>query len=162
MTFNTLRSLLFDIGWNVNVGLTDSDVLAVVNPGWGWNSRGVIPLGGLVRLLQTRPSLRKLALALDTRSYTEPPPSEVLASLELESTLPPKLSMDVLDSFIEADSVPVIADLFMHVAACSDLSFTSWNGWKMELPLNVEEYIERWDGIWTANHLYKVLQSCMR
>ncbi|KAF8440838.1 hypothetical protein L210DRAFT_3313877, partial [Boletus edulis BED1] len=73
MKFNNLRSLLFDIGWNV--GLTDSDVLAlvaawprlellVVNPGWGWNSRGGITVGGLVRLLQTRPSLRILALAL--------------------------------------------------------------------------------------------------
>ncbi|KAG6377248.1 hypothetical protein JVT61DRAFT_1308 [Boletus reticuloceps] len=105
------------IRYEWNVGLTDSYVLALatawpwlevllINEEWGWNLQCGITPGGLVRLLQTCQSLLGLALALDTRGYTEPPSSEVLASFQ--STLLPAFSVDILDSSIEAESMPAI------------------------------------------------------
>ncbi|KAF8133946.1 hypothetical protein EV363DRAFT_1258504 [Boletus edulis] len=135
MGFRNLRHLSFDIEWNV--GLTDSDVLTLatawprlevllINEEWGWNSQGGITPGGLVRLLQTCQSLLGLALALDTRGYTEPPSSEVLASFQ--STLPPVFSVDVVDSSIKAESMPAVTTLFSGFAACSNFSFVPWRG----------------------------------
>ena len=117
MAFSSLRRIELNTEWNV--GLTDSDLPRLI-PAWpnlehllineyfGWNTRGGITPDGLVQLLQTCRSLRAIAIAIDTRGYTEvPPTSRALTSLGLTS--PAAFHINVLDSIIEADSVPAIA-----------------------------------------------------
>ena len=133
LQFSNLRRLCLNIEWNV--GLTDDGVLELVskcprledlriNEHWGWNSRGGITPGGLVQLLQTRQSLRRLALLIDTRGYTEI--RESLASLGLTS--PTFSTLNVLSSIIEAELVPAIATLLSDIAACTTnyLFFSAW------------------------------------
>ncbi|KAI9572304.1 hypothetical protein HD554DRAFT_2297912 [Boletus coccyginus] len=90
MALRNLRRIDLNLGWNV--GLTDSGLLTLasarphlehllINEDWGWQTSGGITPDGLVRLLQTCPSLSRLALAIDTRDYTEMPPSRLPASL---------------------------------------------------------------------------------
>jgi hypothetical protein len=156
MVLSNLRRMELDIGWNVD--LTDSQVLTLasawpklehflINEGWGWNSRGGITPGGLVQLLQTCRSLGGIALALDTRGYTESGPSHALASIGL--TLPHRFSIDVVDSIIEAESVPAVGTFFSGIATCSKsiFFFGAWGCEQMVEPPNTQEYIERWDDV---------------
>ena len=154
MTLSNLRRIELDIEWNVD--LTDSEVLMLastwpklehllINADWGWNSLGGITPDGLVQLLQTCRSLSGIALAFDTRGYTESHPSQAPASLGL--TLPREFSIDVVDSIIEAESVSAVATFFSGIATCSesDFSFYAWESDRMVALLNTEEYMKRWD-----------------
>ncbi|KAF8555890.1 hypothetical protein OG21DRAFT_1495914 [Imleria badia] len=96
MVLNNLRHPELVIEWNV--GLTDTELLALVsswphletlyiNIIWGWNTLGGITPNGLLQLLQTCRSLSSFALAVDTRGYTELPPSGSSASLGSRSLL---------------------------------------------------------------------------
>ncbi|KAF8549986.1 hypothetical protein OG21DRAFT_1500086 [Imleria badia] len=154
LEFSNLRHLRLNIEWNVD--LADSDVLELaalpqldsfrINDDWGWNSRGGITPGGLVRLLQTCPSLRRLNLVLDTRGYTELPSTQTLANLGL--TLTPSFCIDVLDSIIEAESVPAIATLLSGIAACTGyFFFRAWSGRGMAEHPNMKEYRELWGDV---------------
>ncbi|KAF8433869.1 hypothetical protein L210DRAFT_3554750 [Boletus edulis BED1] len=155
MAFSNLSFITLDIEWNV--GLTNSTVLEFVstwprlghlqiNVGWGWNSQGGITPDGLLRLLQTCRSLCHIAVAFDTRGYTELPPSQALASLEL--TLPPMFLFDVLDSIIEAESVQAVTSFLSGIAAATyDFNFLYWGGpYVVEAP-GMDEYMERWEHI---------------
>ncbi|KAF8555283.1 hypothetical protein OG21DRAFT_918015 [Imleria badia] len=129
MVFRNLRCIDLNLSWEVD--LTDSELLAlasawprlkhlVINTQWGWNTLGGITPNGLLQLLQTCRSMSRVALAIDTRGYTEF--RESPASLGL--TLPRKFSIDVIDSLIEAESVPAIAAFFAEIAPCPDFDFT--------------------------------------
>ncbi|KAF8546965.1 hypothetical protein OG21DRAFT_1014701 [Imleria badia] len=151
MGFSNLRHMELVIVCNVD--LTDSHILTLpsawpklehllINEDLGWNTTGGITPGGLVRLLQTCPLLNWIVLRLDTRGYTEAP-----ANLGL--TLPSDISLNVLDSIIEEESVPVVATFFCHIsAACSESDFDlcAWSTASetmMGLP-NMKVYAERW------------------
>ena len=154
MTLSNLRRVELDIGRNVD--LTDSQVLTLasawrklefllINGDWGWNLLSGITPGGLVQLLQTCRSLKGVALALDTRSYTES--CQVPASLRL--TLPREFWINVVDSIIEAESVPTVATFFSGIAPCaeSDYLLDAWKGEPMEEFPNRQEYAKRWDDV---------------
>ncbi|KAF8550074.1 hypothetical protein OG21DRAFT_1514495 [Imleria badia] len=148
--FSSLRHLQLDIEWNV--GLADSELLALtsawphlehlsINVDLGWNTPGGITPNGLLQLLQKCPSLNDIALAIDTRGYTELPSSGLLASLGL--TLPRTIYLNVLDSIIEAESVPAIAAFF----ACtprSQFCFHAWLGRELVKPPGWKAYGCRW------------------
>ena len=146
MAFSNLRRLNFDIEWLV--GLKDNELLVLasawpqleslyINKGWGWNwSRGGgITPDGLLQLLHTCRSLSQIALAIDTQGYTNLPPHGSSASLGL--TLPPTFYIDVLDSIIEAESMPAITAFFAGIAPCA------WNCW-LASESSDEEYTNRW------------------
>lgn len=155
MEFSHLRDITLDIKWDV--GLTDGEVLELasawpkleclsINSDWGWNSRGGITPGGLVQLLQTCQSLVDLALCLDTQGYTEFPESPASLGLPLSPTFS---SLDVLDSIIEAESVPAIATFISGIATYT-AGYFSFSAWEcrgtIEHP-NMEEYRELWGDI---------------
>lgn len=154
MAFCNIRQIELEIEWNVD--LTDSGLLTlasawpqlenfVINAEWGWNTPGGITPDGLLQLLQTCPSLRWIALAIDTRHYTELPSSGLLASLGW-TTRPTVVHLDVLDSAIQAESVPAIG-AFFACTPCGNVSFRSWSGEQMERPYNWEVYYNRWDDV---------------
>ena len=117
---------------------------------WDWNTTGGITLGRLVLLLQTCPSLRQMALCLDTRGYTDVPDSHA----NPEWTLPPwaNLSINVLDSVIEADSVPSLGRFFHDIAAYfgSRLHLNFWGGVSMMRHPDQQGFSERWDDVRTV------------
>ncbi|KAF8441670.1 hypothetical protein L210DRAFT_3644925 [Boletus edulis BED1] len=138
MAFSNLHCI--DINIECAVDLTDSDLLAlasvwpnlerfVINSDWGWNTLGGITPNGLLQLLQRCQSLNWIALAMDTRGYSEPPPSGHFASHGV--TLPCHLFLDVLDSIMEPESVPAIAAFFTGIAHHSHFSLHAWCGGKM-------------------------------
>ena len=108
-------------------------------------SGGITP-GGLVQLLGMCQSLTSLALRLDTRGYTEVPQSHAFASLGW--TFPPEISIDVLDSAIQAESVSAVATFFCGLTTCykSCFEFIGWNTPVMDVP-NEDDYGERWDEV---------------
>ncbi|KAF8452840.1 hypothetical protein L210DRAFT_3755795 [Boletus edulis BED1] len=132
MTFTNLRHINFNVACKVD--LTDSELLTLasawprlevldINRGWGWNTQGGITPNGLLQLLQTCPSLRWIALVIDTRGYTTIPPS--LPSLGL--SMPRTLCIHALDSYIEAESVPAIsAFLAGLIMPSSHFSLCAW------------------------------------
>ena len=160
MVFRNLRNVELDIAWNV--GLTDFQVLTLASAwpkledlkineqwGWGWNSRaGGITPGGLIQLLETCRSLRRICLRLDTQGYIAVPTGQVPASIGL--MLPNLYSINALDSPIEAESVIAMATFFCGIAACSqaDFTFFCWG----EIPMtdfpNWQEYEKRWDHVY--------------
>ncbi|KAF8125164.1 hypothetical protein EV363DRAFT_1176649 [Boletus edulis] len=146
--FINLHRIHIDIGWDV--GLTDNDLLALalswpnlenlaINEDWGWNTvdDGITP-NGLLQILQTCPSLSLVAIAMDTRGYTELPPAT------LGFTLPSHFSIDVLDSVIEEESVPAVAAFFTAMNPSPDVSFNAWSGIDMIKPPDWEVYKDRW------------------
>ncbi|KAF8138825.1 hypothetical protein EV363DRAFT_1445617 [Boletus edulis] len=147
--FSNLRRIDLDLEWQVD--LTESELLALasawprlqcflINMQWGWNTPGGITPNGLIQLLRTCRSLTRIALALDTRGYTEIPRSP--ANLAL--TLPPKLSLNVVDSVIEVESTLAIAAFLVGIALDSDISLRAWRGSFME----ESEYPDRWNDVW--------------
>ena len=147
-TFSNLRCINFSVQWNI--GLTDNDLLTLtsawpqleelyINEHWGWNTLGGITPNGLLRLLQTCRSLSHIALAIDTRNYTELPASP--ASLGL--TLPSMFSIDVIDSIIKADAVPAITAFF------SAFAFYSFRAWDLEMISEYRNaiYRKRWTDV---------------
>ncbi|KAF8550691.1 hypothetical protein OG21DRAFT_1487585 [Imleria badia] len=145
--FSNLRRIYLDLGWDVN--LSDGEMLTLVstwphlehlfiNEECGWNTPGGITPNGLLRLLQTCPSLSEIGLAIDTRSYTEF--RESPASLGL--TLPSTFTIDVLDSFIEEESIPAIAAFLAGIAPRSDFSFRAYKCWRFTT--NRKDHEARW------------------
>ena len=129
MAFNNLRRFHLDISWSVDV--TTRELLALasawphlewfsINAKWGWSSRGITP-DGLSQLLQMCRSLRQIALAVDTRDYTECRQS--LASLGLTS---PPLSIHVIDSTLEQESVSAISAFFAGITFSSSSFYSLW------------------------------------
>ncbi|KAF8555289.1 hypothetical protein OG21DRAFT_1483962 [Imleria badia] len=121
MVFTNLHHLDLIFTWDVD--LTDSELLVLASAwphlerfsiiiAYGWDTSAGITPDGLVQLLQTCPSLREVALAIDTRGYTEF--RESPASLGL--TLPRTLYIHVIDSAVEAESVPAMADFLAGIA----------------------------------------------
>ncbi|KAF8556106.1 hypothetical protein OG21DRAFT_1506890 [Imleria badia] len=129
MVFSDLRRVNLNLIWEVD--LMDNDLLALasawphlehlsINDEWGWNTLGGITPNGLLKLLQTCRSLSEIALAIDTRGYTEFCGSPASFGL----TLSPLFSINVIDSFIEEESVPAIAALLAVIGPCPDFSFS--------------------------------------
>ena len=153
MALSNLRRIELNIGWIID--LTEGQVLTLasalehflINADWGWNSLGGITPDGLIQLLQTCRSLSGITLALDTRGYTESCPSQSPASLGL--ALPHRFSIDVVDSIIEAESVPAVAAFISGIAACckSIFTFDSWDRVRMVALPDREEYVECWDDV---------------
>lgn len=156
MAFNNLHRIEIDIAYDV--GLTDSKLLAlasawpklqhlIINSSGGWNIRGGITPGGLVELLRTCRLLREIALRLDTRGYTEVPPNHVLANLGW--TFPSAFSINVVDSAIEAESVPAVAAFLCGFAGCFGSYFTlrAWDCAPRMDPWLVPQYAQRWDEV---------------
>ena len=152
-----LGNLKMELDIACNVNLTDRQILTlasawpklkrlVINQEWSWNMSGGITPGGLVQLLGMYQSLTSLALRLDTRGYTEVPPSHAFASLGW--TFPPEISIDVLDSAIQAESVSAVATFFCGLTICykSYFEFIGWNTPVMDVP-NEDDYGERWDEV---------------
>jgi hypothetical protein len=152
MALSNLRQLVVDIKWNM--GLTDSELVALasawprlehlsINACSGWNTLGGITPDGLRQLLQKCRSLRSIALVIDTRGYTELPPSGLLASLGLP--LPHTIRLNVLGSTIEAESVPALAAFF----ACTPFSHFAFNAWggRVVGPPDLRIYRDRWDDV---------------
>ncbi|KAF8550893.1 hypothetical protein OG21DRAFT_359777 [Imleria badia] len=113
MVLRNFRRIDLNLGWNVT--LTDSEA----------------PLGtslhqrGLVRLLQTCRSLRRLSLATDTRGYTEIPPLQSPASLGLNL---PSFSINVVDPVIDTASVPPMAAFLVNIVPSARFSLSAWSG----------------------------------
>ncbi|KAF8549412.1 hypothetical protein OG21DRAFT_1447879 [Imleria badia] len=147
-SFNNLRCINLNLEWNVN--LTDSDLLALasswphlerllINEDHGWKTPGGITPNGLAQLLQACRSLCQIALAIDTRGFIEF--RESRASLGLTS--PHVLSVDVLDSLIEAESVPAMAAFFAAITPPSSrwFSFYAYRGCSI---ITRMEHRDRW------------------
>ena len=128
MAFSNLRRIDLNLTWKVD--LTDSELLTLssawprlehllINMDSGWNTPGGITPNGLLQLLQACRSLWEIALVIDTRGYTEFRESPA----SLGSRLPATFSIDVLDSFIEEESVPAIATFLAVIAPGPDFSF---------------------------------------
>ncbi|KAF8123021.1 hypothetical protein EV363DRAFT_1229779 [Boletus edulis] len=128
MAFTNLRHIHLDIEWTVD--LTDSELLTAVsvwphleklciNVQWGWNTLGGITPNGLVQLVQTCPSLTSFSLAVDTHGYTTIFPGCKLTSSSLQF-------INVLDSFIEEESVLAVTAFFADTIRASKLY--AWAG----------------------------------
>lgn len=154
-TFCNIRHI--EVNTQCSVYLTNSQVLTLasawpklerllINKGWGWRSEGGITPGGLLELLHTCRSLWQIALCLDTRGYTEVPPSHVPAGIG--STLRPALSIDVVDSAVEAEAISALATFFSGIAACSEgFSFRAWSGVPMTWAPSIADHIQRWHDV---------------
>ena len=170
MAFSDLRCLTLDMEWNVD--LSDSEVLALglawpklekllINEHWGWNSEGGITPGGLLGLWETCRSLNEIAVSFDTRGYTQVYvyPSEALRNPELGP--PPHLSIHVLDSAIEEESVDAIIEFFCNNATRwkSGLSLCVWD-LQTRSTMEYWEYA-RWDDISRqVNSVFRIRSEC--
>ena len=156
MAFTNLRCIDLDF-WRYGVGLTEVELLELasawprleefkINKEWGWHTRSGITPNGLLQLLQACRSLSQIALVIDTRGYTEFSQSPASLGLTLSRTF----SIDVLDSIIEAESVPAIAAYFTSIALCSKISLYYWQTEEMMLmePLDCIVYEERWNDVY--------------
>ncbi|KAF8125009.1 hypothetical protein EV363DRAFT_1270918 [Boletus edulis] len=136
MAFSHLRCIDLRMDWQVD--LTDNELLSLtstwphletfnINRQWGWNTLGGITPNGLIQLLQICPLLTDICIAIDTRGYTEIPP--LLQSVERSTSIASYsiFSIDVLDSFIEAESVPAITAFFADIMPRSNLLLYAWN-----------------------------------
>ena len=152
MALTSLRRIDISL-WCNNVGLTDSGLLELatawprledlkINSDRGWCTSGGITPNGLLQLLQTCRSLSQVALAIDTRGYTESPPSPASPGV----TFPRALSIDVLDSVIEVESVPAIAAFFTGITLFSKLSLHFWH--EMFERADYLVYTIRWDDVY--------------
>ncbi|KAF8434547.1 hypothetical protein L210DRAFT_3649048 [Boletus edulis BED1] len=156
MVFKNLRHIELDI--DSNVDLTDTEMLTLasawpqltrllINEAWGWKSHGGITPGALVRLLETCRSLEQIALAIDTRGYTQVPPGQTQGNLGL--TLPPGCLINAVDSIIEVESVPAVVSFFSGLGACCevDFCFQAWDGTWMTWSPRYEEQVSRWSNV---------------
>lgn len=120
-----------------------------------WNTpRGYrITPDGLLKLLQKCQSLYKVAIAVDTRGYTESPEKGLLESTGFTM---PCVWINVVDSAIEAESVPVLEAFFawtpfcavdVHSLTCRSVRRPGWNAYK-----------ERWDEVYTRARAGRVGQ----
>ena len=160
--------LRIELGIACNVGLTDHDLLEMapawprleclsINPlwGWGWDTPGGISPDGLLQLLRTCQSLCQIALVLDTRGFTE----FVGSPASLGLTFPTHFSVDILDSVIEAESVPAVVAFLAGMGPSTQFTFRAWDGLSMMSPPNVWDYQDRWDYAFSRVH-NAVTQRC--
>lgn len=122
----------------------------LINQKWGWKNRGGITPDGLLRLLKTCRSFSRIAIAIaiDTRGYTDSPPRGSPVSFGL--ALPPRFGIDVLDSIIEAESVPAVAAFFASIGApCHGIGSRAWNCRRVPVSgtPDVGKYKDRWNDI---------------
>ena len=148
LALGNITVLRLDIKWHVN--LKDSGVLALalswphlkvlsINMHSGWNMQGGITLNGLLQLFRICLLLHSINVAVDTRGYTEFPSSGLLANQTL-----PHILIDIIDSKIEAESVPAIAALFSPTLHSTiELEYIPWWG---NIP-GGEVYRDRWDDV---------------
>ena len=158
MAFSNL--LFLQLNLKCDVGLGDNDLLTLasawpkleqlsINDENGWHSQdGGITPGGLLRLLQMCRSLLYVVLRLDTRGYTEVPPSQAPPNLGLTLT---ELSLYVVDAVLEAESVPAVATFLFGIATCCKYELQlstveSQPDWMMDFP-NLEENEARWKDV---------------
>ena len=157
MALSNLRRINFDLEWMVD--LKDDDLLAfastwphleylTINVNWGWHTPGGITPNGLLQLLQTCQSLSRVALAIDTRGYTECD----LSPGSLGFTLPSNFSINVVDSAIEEECVPAIAAFFASIAPSPNFSFHA----SPDSTVRRFIYRERWDDV------YKLANEAVR
>ena len=150
LAFSNLRVMAINIEWKVD--LTDSELLTLasacprlerltINEKWGWGTLGGITPNGLLQLLQTCRSLCWISLAIDTRGYTKSPPPSAFLGL----TLPSVISINVVDSSIEAESMLAIATFFAGIASHStNLRLKAWQRLGMASAPHREVYKPRW------------------
>ena len=149
LAFSNLRVMSINI--ECKVDWTDSGLLTLasasprlerlaINEKWGWGTLGGITPNGLLQLLRTCRSLYRISLAINTRGYTKSPPSSAFLGL----TLPPEITINVVDSSIEAESMLAIAAFFAGIASHSTtLLLKAWKGFGM----NSEVYEPRWEDV---------------
>ncbi|KAF8142028.1 hypothetical protein EV363DRAFT_1426021 [Boletus edulis] len=162
MAFSNLRCIDLMVEWSVD--LTDSDLLTLasawprlktlfINLTRGWETfRGITP-NGLLQLLQTCPSLSQIAIAIDTRAYTEY--SQSPAILGLPVTLPRWLSIDVVDSRIKEKSVPAISAFFASLGPYCQLKsvlYANFIGSLRLLGSNARRCKHHWETIFYQVH----------
>ena len=151
MALSNLRSIHLDM--LEDVVLSDNDLLLLasswphleqfwINQSRGWNTSGGITPNGLVQLLQTCPSLSRIALAMDTHGYTGFRQSSEGFRLRI---LAHTIEIDVLDSVIEVDAVPAMAAFFASIVPRSNLSFNHWDCGSTNRDRKV--YRRRWDDV---------------
>ena len=149
--FRNLRIFHLKIRWNVD--LADNDLLTlssawphleefIINDTLGWNTRSGITPDGLLQLLKICRSLRCIALAMDARGYTEVPRSPE----NLRVVLSDRFIIDVLDSTIEAESVPALSAFFANVTRAK-FGSSAWCGMQMVKPPGWEVHQERWNEV---------------
>ncbi|KAF8134933.1 hypothetical protein EV363DRAFT_1256796, partial [Boletus edulis] len=125
LAFSNLQLMDINVRWNVD--LTDSDLLMLalawlcleelsINMDWGWNTPAGITPNGLLRLLESCRSLKCAALVIDPRGYTESLRSEESIGLTPRC----EFTFCVLDSIIEAESVPAMATFFASISPRTD------------------------------------------
>ena len=122
-----------DLDWIVD--LKDSDFLEIaslgqrlisliINDNHGWRAAG-ITLAGLAQFLQRCPSIHLLCIALDTWGYTSPPQIRTCGGNPASNLR----TLNVVDSVIEAESVPALAAFFADffpLLAHGPFFFKSW------------------------------------
>ena len=154
MAFHRLRHMHIDLGWDVN--LSDDDLLMLgsawpqleellMNTNWGWNKPGITP-NALARLLETCPSLTSIALAIDTRGYTQIPARrlrEPVSPSSFESTF----RINTLDSVIERGSMDAMAAFLASIVPHFDSTFTTWETWSLLDDPDLDEDRERWEEV---------------
>ncbi|KAG9316224.1 hypothetical protein JVU11DRAFT_2251 [Chiua virens] len=158
MALKNLRHLDFNLKWSI--GLTDDDLVKLVsawphlehlliNQLWGWRqTSGGITADGITRLLHMCRSLNQLALVIDSRSSFNTQIRPVSRSL----------SIDVLDSTIEAASLVTMSVFFAALAVLMSgtLELESWNPskWRDNSMVTVDDF-ERWEVVFAQR--WKVL-----
>ncbi|KAF8135801.1 hypothetical protein EV363DRAFT_1429498 [Boletus edulis] len=153
MAFSHIRTIKFDVEYQVH--MTDSQLLTLVsawprleqiniNQSRGWNTRGGVTPNGLLQLLRTKHSLYRVTLAIDTRGYTETniPPSH-------GRILPRAFRLiGVVDSFIEAESVPAMAAFFAGVVSPCEYLCHAWGKRALKDSTNADVYKDRWEDVY--------------
>ena len=144
LAFSNLNVFQLEIGWKVD--LKDSGLLALASswPGlkvfeinkyhFGWHTQDGITPDGLLQLAQRCPSLSSISVALDTRGYIALPTSGLLQLTNLTSERP--ILIDVIESKIEAESVPAIAAFFAGTPRST-----------VDLGSNCGQYRDRWNDV---------------
>ncbi|KAF8414785.1 hypothetical protein L210DRAFT_3658472 [Boletus edulis BED1] len=146
--FSNLRRI--QLAMEGKVDLTDSELLTLVstwpclkelsiNTVWGWNTLGGITPNGLLQLLHSCPLLTAIALAIDTRGEIPPSPTSL-------GFLPPRYTINFIDSFIEEESVPAIAAFIASLVAPFTLYFHAWYSHAMKAPYR-DVCLNRWKDV---------------
>ena len=156
MAFHSLRRMNLDLQWDVD--LSDDGMLTLasawpqigellINTHWGWNRPGGITLNGLASLLQMCPSLISIALAIDTRGYTQMPARQLQREPPSASSFARQFRIDVLDSVIEAESVDATADCLSRIVPHFDFILDAWETWSVLEHPESDLYRERWESV---------------
>ncbi|KAF8551501.1 hypothetical protein OG21DRAFT_1486936 [Imleria badia] len=147
--------IIFDLDWTVN--LSDNDFLQiasmcprlvslVINENHGWRATGITP-AGLAQFLQRCSFLEMFFIALDTRGYTS------FAGIQTRDGASPMRRytlVNIVDSIIEAESIPALADFFAEnfpQLARGSHFFRSWESFMIRDHPDREVYMKRWQDV---------------